>query len=36
MSGHGKELGIEALQSYTQVKSIYVETGRIDSSWFPF
>ncbi len=32
-SGFGRESGIEALNYYTQVKSVYVETGDL---WSPF
>ena len=32
-SGYGKENGIEAIESYTQTKSVYVELGDVDSPY---
>jgi acyl-CoA reductase-like NAD-dependent aldehyde dehydrogenase len=32
MSGYGKELGSEALDFYSQTKTIYVEMGDVDES----
>jgi acyl-CoA reductase-like NAD-dependent aldehyde dehydrogenase len=31
-SGYGKELGAEALDYYSQVKTVYVEMGDVDES----
>ena len=31
-SGYGKELGVEALEQYSQVKSVYVEMGEVRDS----
>ena len=31
-SGYGKELGVEALEQYSQVKSVYVEMGEFRDS----
>jgi acyl-CoA reductase-like NAD-dependent aldehyde dehydrogenase len=31
-SGYGKELGVEALDYYSQVKTVYVEMGDVDES----
>ncbi|XP_043207587.1 4-trimethylaminobutyraldehyde dehydrogenase-like [Amphibalanus amphitrite] len=32
MSGFGRENGVEAVASYTQLKSVYVETGDVDAA----
>ncbi|XP_037090173.1 4-trimethylaminobutyraldehyde dehydrogenase-like [Pollicipes pollicipes] len=32
MSGFGRENAVEAVQSYTQLKSVYVETGDVDAA----
>ena len=35
MSGYGRELGVYAIDSYTQIKNVYVELGDVDSSCYP-
>jgi acyl-CoA reductase-like NAD-dependent aldehyde dehydrogenase len=34
MSGYGKELGEEAMEYYSQVKSVYIEMGNVESVFF--
>jgi betaine-aldehyde dehydrogenase len=34
LSGYGKELGEEAIEHYSQVKTVYVEMGPADNSTF--
>jgi acyl-CoA reductase-like NAD-dependent aldehyde dehydrogenase len=36
MSGYGSELGIEALQSYSQIKNVYMDMRHVedDSTFF--
>ena len=35
MSGYGRELSKHSVESYTQVKHVYVELGDVDSSLYP-
>jgi acyl-CoA reductase-like NAD-dependent aldehyde dehydrogenase len=30
MSGYGSELGIEALESYSYIKNVYMELGHVE------
>ena len=35
MSGYGRELSVHSVESYTQIKCVYVQLGDVDSSLYP-
>jgi len=35
MSGYGRECSLHAVDAFTQIKSVYVETGDVDTSCYP-
>ena len=35
MSGYGRELSVHSVDSYTQIKHVYINLGDVDSSLYP-